>query len=57
MPVMQGSEIALLDAVAAGHTTRVVHLMGLEIDARCFAVLGTQAARLALVGIKIDLEP
>ena len=54
---MQRAEVALLDAVAAGHAAGVVHLVGLEVDTGCLAVLGTQAARLALVGIKIDLEP
>ena len=33
--------LALVDAVAADHTARVVHGVGLVIDAGGFAVLGT----------------
>ena len=54
---MQGAKVTLLKAVAAGHATGIVNLVGLEVDAGGLAVLGAQAAGLALIGIKIDLKP
>ena len=54
---MQRPEVAFLQAVAAGHATRVVHLVRLEIDARGLAILGAHAAWLALVDVKIHFEP
>ena len=57
MAITQRAKVALLDAVATSDATRVVHLVGIEVDARCLAILGAQAARLALVSIKVNLEP
>ena len=52
--IVKRPKVAFLQAVTTGYATRVVHLVGLEVDARSLTVLGTQAARLALVSIKID---
>ena len=53
---MQGVELALLKAVAAGHAAAVVHRVVLEVYRARLAVARAHAAALALVGVERHVE-
>ena len=55
--IMQRVEFALVEAVAADHTTRVIHCAVLEVNGLGLAVLLAHATVLALVLVEADAEP
>ena len=54
--VVQGVELALLKAVAAGHAAAVVHRVVPEVNGARLAVARAHAAALALVGVERHVE-
>ena len=49
--------VALLYTIHTSHTTAVVYLMILAVDARCLAITRTQSAGVALLGIDDRCQP
>ena len=54
--ILDGTLLALVDAIQTNYTTAIINGMIFRVDARCLAILGTKSATVTLGGIDNRLQ-